>query len=77
MADSKQEKLDDKQQVETRSPNSSQTKLEADSFDVNPKSQNKPEGTSLDGIPTYAGLYGNRLISAVTIIATTGFTLFG
>ena len=33
--------------------------------------------TNLEGIPTYAGLSGNRLIAAVTIIATTGFTLFG
>lgn len=33
--------------------------------------------TNVAGVPTYAGLSGSRLSVAITLIATTGFLLFG
>lgn len=37
-----------------------------------------PEGAAVnaDGVPTYLGLCGNKLIMAITVTATCGFTLF-
>ena len=70
----KQEKSEEKNHIESLSirvrssdPSSTPTKLDSDHDTT----------SGLAGIPTYAGLSGNRLIAAVTIIATTGFTLFG
>ena len=71
MSDFKMKKNDEK-----RTPTPPIQEENADGLEITTRLEEGAQ-VNAEGVPTYVGLSGTRLIAAITATATTGFLLFG